>query len=98
MTDSVIPEAAARSPARRFSLRQIPPAVLILAALLLLLIIPPLIYLVQASFYTTTRTGGFGIFTTRYYEALATSPRFLGEFRDTAIYAAGSAFVAILLG
>ena len=97
MTEAVLPHAEAAAK-RRFSLLAMPPAVLVLAALLLLLIVPPLVYLVQASFYTTTRTGGFGLFTTRYYEALATSPRFLGEFRDTAIYAAGSAFVAILLG
>jgi iron(III) transport system permease protein len=74
------------------------PAVIIPALILLCLIVPPLIFLVKTSFYTTTFTGEFDKFTFAFYGELFSDPRFVTSLLNTAIYAMGSAAVAILLG
>ena len=90
-----VPRAAGRSLWQRVA---ISPAVLILAAVLLLLIVPPLVYLAKTSVYTTTFTGEFDKFTFDFYVQLVKDPLFLTSLTNTAIYAIGSAAVAILLG
>ena len=74
------------------------PAVIIPALILLCLIVPPLIFLVKTSFYTTTFTGEFDKFTFKFYGELFSDARFVTSLLNTAIYAMGSAAVAILLG
>lgn len=74
------------------------PVVLALALVLLLLIVPPLVFLVRTSFYTTTFTGAFDQFTFRFYVGLVKDPLFLTSLLNTAVYAIGSATVAISLG
>jgi iron(III) transport system permease protein len=74
------------------------PVVLLLVAVLLLVIVPPLIFLIKTSFYTTTFTGAFDKFTYRFYSGLVRDPKFATSLLNTAIYAIGSACVAIALG
>src|SRR3954470_10082637 len=74
------------------------PLVAVLAAILLILILPPTLYLIVTSFFTTRPDGSFDQFTLRFYTQLVSSPFFLSSLRNTAIYALGSAFVAIVLG
>src|SRR5712691_7996609 len=69
-----------------------------LAAILLVLILPPTLYLIVTSFYTTNPDGSFDQLTLRYYRELFTSPYFASSLWNTVVYAAGSAFVAIVLG
>jgi iron(III) transport system permease protein len=87
--------AAVRGLWQRFG---VSPVVLLLIGVLLLLIVPPLIFLIKTSFYTTTFTGGFDKFTTKFYIQLVRDPKFLTSLVNTAIYAIGSACVAIGLG
>ena len=74
------------------------PAVLVLIALLLLLIVPPFYFLLKTSLYTTNADGSFGDFTLEYYRELFSSPRFFGHFLNSALFAGGSAVLAIVLG
>ena len=74
------------------------PAVLLLIALLVLLIVPPFYFLLKTSFYTTNADGSFGDFTLDYYRELLTSPRFVSHTLNSAIFATGSAMLAIVLG
>ena len=69
-----------------------------MAAILLLLIVPPLYFLIKTSFHTTNFDGSFGHFTLRYYANLFSTPRFGDHLVNTAIFAAGSAILAIVLG
>jgi iron(III) transport system permease protein len=77
---------------------RISPLVAVLAAILLILILPPTIYLIITSFYTTRPDGSFDQFTLKYYQQLFTSPYFASNLWNTAVYAIGSAAVAIMLG
>ncbi len=84
---------------RAFRLRgRISPLVALLAAILLILILPPTIFLVDTSFHATRPDGSFGDFTLQYYRQLFASPYFASSLWSTAIYAIGSAVVAITLG
>src|SRR4051812_26170170 len=74
------------------------PVVVVLIAILLLLIAPPLYFLIKTSLYTTNADGSFGDFTLDYYSELFSSPRFFNHFLDSAIFAGGSAVLAIALG
>ena len=69
-----------------------------LALLLACLVLPPLWYLVVGSLHTTTATGDLGDFTWRYYRRLAGDQRFFESLKNSAIFAIGSAVLAILLG
>ncbi len=77
---------------------RISPLVALLAAILLILILPPTIFLVDTSFHATRPDGSFGDFTLQYYRQLFASPYFASSLWSTAIYAIGSAVVAITLG
>jgi ABC-type spermidine/putrescine transport system permease subunit II len=68
------------------------------AVILVILILPPTLYLIVTSFFTTRPDGSFDQFTFRFYTQLVSSPFFVSSLKNTAIYAAGSAFVAIVLG
>src|SRR6476660_5009733 len=69
-----------------------------LIAILVLLIVPALYFLLKTSLYTTNADGSFGDFTLEYYVDLFSSPRFLNHFLNSAIFAGGSAVLAIALG
>ena len=87
--------AAGRSLWRKFG---VSPVVGALILVLVILIFPPLIFLVKTSLYTTTFTGAFDKFTFGFYGELVNDPLFITSLRNTAVYAMGSATVAILLG
>ena len=74
------------------------PIVLLLIAILLVLIVPPLYFLLKTSLYTTSADGSFGDFTFEYYRDLFSSPRFFSHFFNSALFAGGSAVLAIALG
>ena len=74
------------------------PVVVALIALMLCVMLPPIVYLVSSSLYTTNPDGSFKDFTFRFYAELITNPRFARNLTNTAIYAIGSAVVAIALG
>jgi iron(III) transport system permease protein len=74
------------------------PAVIMLIAILVLLIVPALYFLLKTSLYTTNADGSFGDFTLEYYSELFSSPRFFSHFLNSAIFAGGSAVLAIALG
>jgi iron(III) transport system permease protein len=73
-------------------------AVAILIVVLIALIAPPIVYLAETSLYTTNLDGTFGEFTLGYYVDVFTNPRFSLYLLNTAIFALGSAAVAIALG
>jgi iron(III) transport system permease protein len=77
---------------------RISPLVALLAAILLVLILPPTLFLIDTSFHVTNPDGSFGAFTLQYYRQLFASPYFATSLRNTAIYAVGTAVVAIVLG
>src|ERR1700730_17762498 len=77
---------------------KISPLVGLLAVILLILILPPTFFLVETSLHTTRPDGSFGTFTLQYYQRLFTSPYFAVSLWNTAVYAIGSALVAIALG
>jgi iron(III) transport system permease protein len=77
---------------------KVSPIVVVPAVILLILILPPTLYLVATSFFTTRPDGSFDQFTLRFYTQLLSSPFFVSSLKNTAIYAVGSAFVAIVLG
>jgi iron(III) transport system permease protein len=77
---------------------RISPLVALLAAILLVLILPPTLFLIDTSFHVTNPDGSFGAFTLEYYRQLFASPYFATSLRNTAIYAVGTAVVAIVLG
>src|SRR5437667_4393753 len=77
---------------------KVSPVVGVLTAILLILILPPTLYLIATSLYTTRPDGSFDQLTLRYYQQLFTSPYFASSLWNTAVYAVGSAAVAIVLG
>jgi iron(III) transport system permease protein len=77
---------------------RISPLVLGLVLALLVLIVPPTLYLVQSSLRETNFDGSFGAFTLEHYLGLIETNRFVAALLTSAAYAAGSAFVALLLG
>jgi iron(III) transport system permease protein len=90
---------ALRSDRRASLLRgRISPLVALLAAILLILILPPTLFLIDTSFHATKPDGSFGEFTLQYYRQLFASPYFASSLGNTAVYAIGSAAVAITLG
>ena len=74
------------------------PLVFVLCAILLVLILPPTFFLIDVSLHTTKADGSFGDFTLAYYQQLFSSRFFLTSLRNTAIYAVGTAIVAITTG
>ena len=77
---------------------RVSPLVAVLIAILLLLVIPPIIYLLTTSFFTTDFRGAFDKLTVGYYTAMVSNPRVLQNLTNTAIFAVGSAVVAITVG
>lgn len=69
----------------------------LLAAILILLVVPPVIYLVLTSVYTTDARGAFATLTLQHYADTISNPRLISNFVNTAIFATGSAVVAILV-
>lgn len=74
------------------------PLVLGMILVLLVLIVPPVFFLVRSSVSETNFDGSFGALTVSYYLALIENDRFLSLVLTSAIYAAGSAVVALILG
>jgi iron(III) transport system permease protein len=74
------------------------PLVIGLALVLLLVIVPPVIYLIRSSLHQTNFDGSFGALTLRYYRALIENNEFLSLAMNSALYALGSAVVALTLG
>jgi iron(III) transport system permease protein len=93
--DKVAAEIPARATWGRFRMS---PVVAVLVVFLLILILPPTLYLIVTSFYTTKPDGSFDTLTLRYYQRLFTDPHFGSSLWNTAVYAAGSSVVAIVLG
>ena len=90
---------ASAAPARGKSVRErISPLVALLAAALLFLVLPPTLFLIDTSFHVGNPDGSLGAFTLQYYRQLFGSPYFATSLRNTAIYAIGTAMVAIVLG
>jgi iron(III) transport system permease protein len=81
--------------ARRF---RYSPLVIGLALVLLIIIVPPVIYLIRSSLHETNFDGSFGDLTLRYYRALIENNEFLSLALNSALYALGSAIVALTLG
>src|SRR5262249_23073352 len=74
------------------------PLVIGLILVLVALIVPPLIYLVRSSFQEINFDGSFGAFTLEHYRALIETDRLFAVVLTSAVYASGSAVVALVLG
>jgi len=74
------------------------PLVIGLALVLLVIIVPPVIYLIRSSLHETNFDGSFGDLTLRYYSALIENNEFLSLALNSALYALGSAIIALTLG
>jgi iron(III) transport system permease protein len=74
------------------------PLVVSLMLVLLVLMVPPTIYLIRSSLHETNFDGSFGDLTLRYYRELVENDRFLGLALNSALYALGSAALALVLG
>ena len=74
------------------------PLVAGLILVLVVLIVPPLVYLVRSSFQEINFDGSFGALTLDHYRALIETDRLFSVIMTSAIYAAGSAVVALILG
>lgn len=94
-TDEIAAGSRRREGWARF---KVSPLVAALAAILLILIVPPTWFLIEASVHTTRPDGSFDQFTLRYFQQVFSSPYFLSSLRNTALYATGTAVVAIALG
>jgi iron(III) transport system permease protein len=77
---------------------RISPIVIALVLLLLVVIVPPVIYLVRSSLHETNFDGSFGALTLRYYRALIENNEFASLALNSALFAIGSAVVALTLG
>src|SRR5258707_86595 len=74
------------------------PLVLGLILVLVILILPPVVYLIRSSLQEINFDGSFGAYTLRHYQALVETDGLFLVILTSAAYAAGSAFLAILLG
>ena len=74
------------------------PLVIGLVLILLVVIVPPVIYLIRSSLHETNFDGSFGALTLRYYRGLIENNEFLTLALNSALYALGSAAVALTLG
>lgn len=72
--------------------------VALLGLVLLVLVVPPLWSLVAGSLHRTTETGAAGDFTLDYYQRLFADRRFLVSLTNSALFAIGSAALAIVCG
>ncbi len=88
------PEAARASARGGASRRSLPCS----ARFCFVLILPPTIFLINVSLHKTNPDGSFGAFTFQYYRGLVDNRFFLTSLANTAIYAIGTAIVAIVLG
>jgi len=86
------------SAAARPSGPQYSPLVLGLMLVLLFIIVPPVLFLIQSSLRETNFDGSFGAVTSRYYRTLIENDRFLSLVLNSALYAFGSALLALALG
>jgi iron(III) transport system permease protein len=68
------------------------------AVVLALLVLPPIWYLLYGSVHTTLPDGSPGAFTLEYFARLFSEPRLLESAINSAIFAVGSAALAIVLG
>ncbi len=74
------------------------PAVLGLAGILVFCVVPPLIFLVMASLHETNYDGSMGAFTLEHYKTLLGGARFFRHLTTSALFALGSAIVALFIG
>jgi uncharacterized OB-fold protein/ABC-type spermidine/putrescine transport system permease subunit II len=84
--------------ARAFRPQRFSPLVLGLILVLLVIIVPPVLFLIQSSLRETNFDGSFGAVTSRYYRNLIENDRFLLLVFNSALYAFGSALLALTLG
>ena len=84
--------------ARAFRPRPFSPLVLGLILVLLVIIVPPVLFLIQSSVRETNFDGSFGAVTSRYYQTLIENDRFFLLVANSALYAFGSALLALTLG
>jgi iron(III) transport system permease protein len=85
------------APRSRF-LPKFSPLVLGLILVLVVLILPPVIYLIRSSLQEIAFDGSFGAFTLEHYRALIETDGLFLVILTTAVYAAGSAMVALVFG
>ena len=74
------------------------PLVLGLILVLVVLILPPVIYLFRSSLQEIEFDGSFGAFTLDHYRALIETDGLIRVIFTSAVYAAGSAIVALIFG
>lgn len=84
--------------ARAKSIPKFSPLVLGLILVLVALILPPVVYLIRSSLQEIEFDGSFGAFTLEHYRALVETDRLFPVILTSAVYAAGSAVVALALG
>ncbi len=96
-TASTTAEAAGRPPLLA-RLRRPSAGTATLIIITALLVIPPLWFLVQGSFFVNKLDGSLGPFTWRYYARLFEDSRLIGSAINSAIFAVGSAIIALLFG
>ena len=84
--------------ARAFRPQRFSPLVLGLILVLLVIIVPPVLFLIQSSLRETNFDGSFGAVTSRYYRTLVENDRFFLLVANSALYAFGSALLALTLG
>jgi iron(III) transport system permease protein len=83
---------------RARALPKFSPLVLGLMLVLLVLILPPVVYLIRSSLQEIAFDGSFGAFTLDHYRALIGTEGLFLVVLTSAVYAAGSAVVALILG
>src|SRR5947208_5962327 len=74
------------------------PLVLGLILVLVILILPPVVYLIRSSLQEINFDGSFGAYTLRHYQALVETDGLFLVVLTSAVYAGGSALLAIILG
>src|SRR5262249_2365356 len=88
------------SPARQTERRRerVSMTVILLCAVLAILILPPTYFLIHFSLHAIQPNGSTGEFTFAHYYKLFSGRFFLPSLINTAVYATGSAAVALVLG
>lgn len=89
------PETGGRAP---FAIAGVAPGVLLLVLLLALAILPPLFLLVMSSLHNFAADGSYADFTFRHFSQIFNSGRFGDLLLNSAIYALGSALLALVVG
>lgn len=89
---------AARRGGRFSTIGRIPSQVVLLTVLLCAAIIPPFVFLAYSSLHQLDASGAFGAFTFEHFAAIFSSRTFGPMLLNSAIYALGSALLALSIG